>query len=136
MLRKKAEPLGNALHRLCIKIGQLQLQGASGDGTKKGRKKKGTPSDQPVEFGGVHVQLLINGHSVDEATENCNAWVEGALLQLGGRVQEPSVGQPTLSEDTGSAGDLHGGHALVPRVEIEFASFSKYVSVALKTTLG
>lgn len=124
MLRKKSEPLGNALRRLRIKIGQLQLQGTSGDGTKKGRKKKGNLSDLPVEFGGVHVQLLINGHSVDEATENCNAWVEGALLQVGGskslvRVNPPSV--KTLEVP----GVCMVGHALVPRVEIEFASFSK-----------
>ena len=126
MLRQKTEPLANTLRRLRIKIAQLQLEGASrGDGSKKRRKKKGkvSSSDLSAEFGGVHVQLLINGHSVDEATENCNAWVEGALLQVGGskslvRVNPPSVKMLEVP------GICMVGHALVPKIEIEFASIS------------
>ena len=33
----------------------------------------------------------------------------GGCVAAGRRVQEPSADQPPLSEDAGSAGDLHGG---------------------------
>ena len=116
MLRTREEPVGNVLRRISIKVDQI-LRGSS-------KKKKALRVQHHAPHHLAEVQLLFGGEPVDENTPNSFAWVEGAVLQVGMQESTVRVNPPTVTSLEVTPYCMVG-HAVVAKVEMEFADMSR-----------
>lgn len=116
MLRTREEPVGNVLRRIGIRVDQ-SLRGSTKK--KKAMRTKDRDAAQVNE-----VLLLVGGKPIDESTPNSSAWVEGAVLQVGSQKSRVRVNPPAVVNLDISTYCM-AGHAVVARVDVEFADVSK-----------
>lgn len=113
MLRDQDEAVGKVLTRISLNTTQ---------GQGKAKKSKKNRDQQQSEAPGPRVvKLFFEGGQVEETVLNCEAWQEGAVLQVGDLKYSVQRNVPTLTHAE-LPGSLLAGFPVCPHLQVEFGN--------------
>lgn len=113
MLRDQDEPLGRVLVRISSSL-------AKGPGKKKSKKNRGQQEPGEAAEPAV-VKLFFGGDEVADTVLNAEAWLDGAVLQVGAVRYSVLRNAPTFTTAE-LPGSLMAGFPVCPKLEVEFGN--------------